>query len=152
MNPGDRAPWGFSLIAGLLVAVFLLQGIIGIRGKSPTFDETGDIAAGLSYVQWGELRANLQHPPLLKELAGISLWLAGLRLPEDPKVREMLERGAEREVGSELIAANGPDRVLFWARMPFLLLAAALGAVLWWWGRQIIGETAALAALFLYTH
>jgi Dolichyl-phosphate-mannose-protein mannosyltransferase len=151
MNPGDRAPWGFSLIAGLLVAVFLLQGIIGIRGKSPTFDETGDIAAGLSYVQWGEVRANLQHPPLLKELAGISLWLAGVRLPEDPKVREMLERGAEREVGSDLIAANGPDRVMFWARLPFLLLAAALGVLLWWWGRKLAGETAALAALLLYT-
>jgi Dolichyl-phosphate-mannose-protein mannosyltransferase len=138
-------------MAGLLVAVFFVQGIIGIRGKSATFDETGDIAAGLSYVQWGEISANLQHPPLLKELAGVSLWLGGIRLPEDPKVRDLLERGGERAVGSELIAASGPDRVMFLARLPFLLLAAALGALLWWWGRQLAGDIAALAALLLYT-
>jgi 4-amino-4-deoxy-L-arabinose transferase-like glycosyltransferase len=138
-------------MAGILLAIFLLQGLLAIRLKSPAFDETGDIAAGLSYVQSGEIRANLQHPPLLKELAGISLWLAGVRLPGTAKIREMLDAGAERVVGSELIAANGPDHVMFWARLPFLLLAAALGAVLWWWGRQVIGEMAALAALFLYT-
>ncbi|MCU1237929.1 MAG: glycosyl transferase, family 39, partial [Candidatus Solibacter sp.] len=151
MLQGHRAPWGFLLVAGLLIAVFLAQGFIGIQGKSPTFDETGDIAAGLSYIQWGEVRANLQHPPLLKELSGVWLWLAGLRLPDDPKVRDMLAGGAERQVGSDFIAANGPDRVMFWARLPFLLLAAAMAALLWWWGRQLAGEIAALAALFLYT-
>ncbi len=133
------------------MAAFLAQGFLAIASKSPAFDETGDIAAGLSYIQSGEVRANLQHPPLLKELAGVSLWLAGIRLPESPQVARMLAGGGERQVGSELIAANGPDRVMFWARLPFLLLAAALGALIWWWGRQVVGETAALAALFLYT-
>ena len=138
-------------MAGILLAIFLLQGLVAIRLKSPAFDETGDIAAGLSYVQSGEIRANLQHPPLLKELAGVSLWLAGVRLPDTAKIRQLLDTGAERAVGSELIATNGPERVMFWARLPFLMLAAALGALLWWWGRQVIGETAALTALFLYT-
>src|SRR4051794_9426392 len=73
MLPGHRAPWGFSLLAGLLIAGFSIQGFLASRIKSPAFDETGDIAAGLSYLQTGEVRANLQHPPLLKELAGISL-------------------------------------------------------------------------------
>src|SRR5664279_1092128 len=68
MRPGHRAPWGFSLLAGVLIAIFLAQGFLASAVKSPVFDETGDIAAGLSYVQTGEIRANLQHPPLLKEL------------------------------------------------------------------------------------
>jgi len=134
----------------VLIAVFLQQGFRAIAIKSPVFDETGDIAAGLSYIQSGQIRANLQHPPLLKELAGASLWLAGVRLPENPQVAQMLARGGERAAGSDLIAAN-PYRVMFWARLPFLLLAAALGVLIWWWGRQLLGETAALAALFLYT-
>jgi hypothetical protein len=152
MRPGHRAPWGFSLLGGVLIAIFLAQSFLASAIKSPVFDETGDIAAGLSYVQSGEIRANLQHPPLLKELAGAALWLAGVRLPDSPRVRQMLADGAgERAAGAQLIAANGPDRTMFWARLPFLLLAAALGVLLYLWGRQLLGEVAAVAALFLYT-
>jgi len=152
MRPAHRAPWGFSLLAGVLIAAFLAQSFLASAIKSPVFDETGDIAAGLSYVQSGEVRANLQHPPLLKEMAGAALWLAGVRLPATPQARQMLaDGGGERTVGAQLIAANGPDRTMFWARLPFLLLAAALGLLLYLWGRQLLGDMAALAALFLYT-
>src|ERR1035438_5376354 len=69
MRPGHRAPWGCWLLAGVLIAIFLAQGFLASAIKSPVFDETGDIAAGLSYVQAGEIRANLQHPPLLQDRA-----------------------------------------------------------------------------------
>src|SRR5450756_2008547 len=152
MPPAHRAPCGLSLLAGVLIAAFLAQAFLASAIKSPVFDETGDIAAGLSYVQSGEVRANLQHPPLLKEMAGAALWLAGVRLPASPQVLQMLaDGGGERTVGSQLIAANGPDRTMFWARLPFLLLTAALGVLLYLWGRQLLGGVAALAALFLYT-
>ena len=152
MRSGPRAPCGLSLLAGVLIAAFLAQAFLAGRVKSPVFDETGDIAAGLSYVQYGEVRANLQHPPLLKELAGFPLWLAGMRLPDSPAVRKMLTGDpGERAAGAQLIAANGPDRTMFLARLPFLLLAAALGLLLYVWARQLLDEGAALAALFLYT-
>ena len=152
MRPGDRAASRGSLLAGVLIAAFLVQAFLASANKSPVFDETGDIAAGLSYIQFGKVRANLQHPPLLKELAGVALRLAGVRLPDSPAVRQMLaDGGGERAVGAELIAANGPDRTMFWSRLPYLLLAAALGLLLYLWGRQLLGEVAAVAALFLYT-
>ena len=152
MRPGHRAPWGLWLLAGVLIAAFLAQSFLASANKSPVFDETGDIAAGLSYVQTGEIRANLQHPPLLKELAGAALWLAGIRLPANLEVRRMRgDGGGERAVGAQLIAANGPDRTLLLARIPFLLLSAALSVLLYVWGRQLLGEIAAVGALFLYT-
>jgi hypothetical protein len=152
MRPAHRAPWGLSLLAGALIAAFLAQAFLASAIKSPVFDETGDIAAGLSYIQTGEIRANLQHPPLLKEMAGAALWLAGVRLPDSQQVRQMLaDGGGERAVGAQLIAANRPGRTMFWARLPFLLLTAALGVLLYLWGRQLLGGVAALAALFLYT-
>lgn len=150
MRPGQCPPWGYSLLAGVLIAMFLAQSFVSSAIKSPVFDETGDIAAGLSYVQFAEVRANLQHPPLLKELAGAALWLGGVRLPDSPEVRRMLaDGGGERIAGAQLIAANGPERTMFLARLPFLLLAAALGILLYLWGRQLLGEVAAVAALFL---
>src|SRR5260370_42585111 len=82
MRPGPSPPWGLSLLAGVLIAIFLAQAFLTSAIKSPGFDETGDIAAGLSYVQSGEIRANLQHPPLLKELAGLGLWHPGRVPPE----------------------------------------------------------------------
>jgi hypothetical protein len=53
-------------------------------------------------------------------------------------------------VGSALIAQDGPDRVLAPARLPLILLSGILGLLLFLWGRQIVGEIAALAAVFLY--
>jgi Dolichyl-phosphate-mannose-protein mannosyltransferase len=138
--------------AGVLLAVFVLQCLLASRIKSPTFDETGDIAAGVSYLKTRAVRANLQHPPLLKEIGAIPLVLIGVQLPKTAAVRALLAgQPVERAAGSELIAQNGPDRVLFWSRLPFILLAAALGLLLFVWGRQLLGDLPALGALFLYT-
>jgi hypothetical protein len=151
MLPGHRSPWGLSLLAALLIAVVFFETFLASRTKSPAFDETGDIAAGLAYLQTGEVRANPQHPPLLKYFAGLPLWLAGVRLPNSPRLAQMLAgEGGERAVGSQLIAANGPDRVMLLARLPFMLVATLLGLLLYVWGRRLTGGTAALCALFLY--
>ena len=151
MLRAHRAPRGLSLLAGALIAAFLLESFLASRVKSPAFDETGDIAAGLSYLRTGEVRANLQHPPLLKELAALPLFLSGVRLPDTPETRQMLSGGGmERPVGSALIARNGADRVMFLSRLPMILLAALLGVLIYAWGRGIVGDLAALGALFLY--
>jgi hypothetical protein len=57
----------------------------------------------------------------------------------------------ERAAGREFILQNGPDRVLFWSRLPFILLATGLGALLFLWTRRLLGDWAALGAVFLYT-
>ena len=151
MSEGHRAPGAF-VVACLLLAAFSAQSYLASRIKSPAFDETTHIAAGLSYVQTGEVAANPQHPPLMKTLAGLSLLLAGVRLPDIPETRRMLSGGGgENAVGRTLILQNGPDRVMFWARLPFLLVSAMLGLLIYLWGREIVGDVAALAALFLYT-
>jgi len=140
-------------LAGALIAVFLLQSFFASRIKSPVYDEPAHIAAGLSYLQTGEFTANPQHPPLLKEMSALSLLLAGVRWPNSEEARQLIEgRGDQLEwpVGNAIIAANGPDKAMFWARLPFILLAALLGILLYAWGREMVGPAAALGALFLY--
>ena len=153
MFPAIRAPWGHWLLAGVLIAAFLLQSFFASQLKSPVFDEPAHIAAGLSYLQTGEFGANPQHPPLLKEMSALSLLLAGVRWPDSAEARQLIQGskpGLEWPVGNAIIAANGPDKVMFWARLPFILLAALLGILLYAWGRQMVGPVAALGALFLY--
>ncbi len=151
----QRSPSWHDLLAGVLLAVFLFQGLLSSLQKSPVYDEPPHIAAGLSYLATGVFRANPQHPPLLKEMAALSLRAAGIRWPHTDDARAITSGAPEGEkaewpVGNSIIASNGPDRVMFWARLPFLLLATLAGAVLYWWGRELAGPLAALGGLFLF--
>jgi hypothetical protein len=152
MVPSGRISPRYWIAVALLLTVFFVQSYTSSLIKSPTFDEPAHIGAGLSYWQTGAIVANPQHPPLLKELTGLALLAAGFRLPDSLEVRNMEAgaAGAEYAAGSELLRDRGPARVLFWARLPFILLASFCGLLIFWWGRQILGDPAALAALFLY--
>jgi hypothetical protein len=155
MSPAHRVPWSHFLLAGTLIAVFLLQSIPASLQKSPVVDEPPHIASGLSYLETHVFRANLQHPPLLKEISGLSLLMAGVHWPKSPLADALIsgqQEGANLEwpVGNNIIHENGVGRVLFWGRLPLALLAAFLGALIYWWGRELVGPAAALAALFFY--
>ena len=141
----------FSLVAGLLLTGFWLQSFYASRVKSPAYDEPAHIASGLAYIETGNFQMNPQHPPLLKLFAGLSLRLAGVRWPQTPEARQAIEDGGPLQwtVGNSILSDNGPDRVLFWARLPMILVATMLGWLIYLWGRQMVGATAALGALFL---
>jgi len=40
-------------------------------------------------------------------------------------------------VGNDIIRANGPDRALFWGRLPRILISALLEVVLYFWERLL---------------
>lgn len=86
MLPIGRIYW---LAVAALLFLFFLQSCSSSLVKSPTFDEPAHIGAGLSYWQTGVITANPQHPPLLKELSGLSLLAGGIHLPASPMVRNM---------------------------------------------------------------
>ena len=152
MAPAARISQRYWIAAAALVALFFAQSLSSSLLKSATYDEPAHIGAGLSYWQTGAFTVNPQHPPLLKELAGLSLLAAGIRLPDTPLVRRMEagQQGFEYMGGAEVLRASGPDRVLFWARLPFIALASLFGLLIFWWGSQALGNAAALGALFLY--
>src|ERR1017187_223143 len=155
MSPAHRPPWSHLLLAGILIAVFLLQSFSESVKKSPVFDEPPHIAAGLSYLETRVFHANLQHPPLLKEMSALFLAMAGIHWPKSPLADAVIQGGPAGEkiewaVGNNIIHDGGADRVMFWGRLPFILLAALLGWLIYWWGRELLGSAAALGALFLY--
>lgn len=141
-------------VVAALIGIFWLQSFTASRTKSPVFDEPPHIASGLSYLAGSVFYANPQHPPLLKELSAFSLARAGVVWPDSPAARSLIQgapegAGNEWPIGNTVIAAN-PDRVMFWARLPFIILAGALGVLLYCWGRAMLGPAAALGALVLY--
>jgi hypothetical protein len=150
------SPRVFGFIAVALSIAFFVTTLSESLVKSPTSDEPPHLASGLSYVSTGIFRGNLQHPPLLKELSGLSLLLGGIRWPRTPETELLLHgdipKGTqpEWEIGNKIIVTNGPDRTLFWARLPFLLISSLLGILIYLWGRELLGGLAALFATFLY--
>jgi hypothetical protein len=141
------------MVASILLLAFLFQSYSASRLKSPTFDEPLLIPAGLSYVQTGIFRLDIQQPPLL-QLAGVSLVLSGIRWPTTAEASQMLmgneQPESEWRFGDSIIEENGADKVLFWSRLPFIFVSALGGLLLYLFGRELVGEAAALGALFLY--
>jgi hypothetical protein len=139
-----------------LLAVFFLQSFFATRVKSPTADEPAHLAAGLDYVSNGTFYANPQHPPLIKELAGLSMRAAGIRWLQTPTANDIAARPGDVisprdwDAGEELLAQYGPDRVLQAARFPMPLVGLLLGVVLYLWALEMLGPAAALGALFLF--
>jgi len=143
------------IVSGVLLLIFLLQAARASLIKSPVFDEPAHIGAGLSYLKTGEFKVNLQHPSLLKEIAAVPLLLRGVRWPvsqEDwDRIVELRDASYQWRLGADVIFGNDPDQVLFWSRLPFLLLSTLLGWLLFVWGRRLFGGAAATGAVLLYT-
>jgi hypothetical protein len=144
-------------VAAALIVLFVGAVFSMARLKSVSSDEPPHIAAGLSYFVTHEIfRANPEHPPLLKELAALSLMIGSVRWP-NTRDANYLVHGDDPEkvfplewpVGNYIIQMNGHDRVLAWARFPLMLVAGLLAVWLFLWGRQLFGSLAALAAVFV---
>ena len=136
----------------LLLSAFFLQGIFSLHQKSATHDETAHIAAGYSYWKTGDFRLNKEHPPLMKLLAGFPLLF--LR-PDFPAEHPSWQNGREWEFANQFIYPVIPptpaEKIVFWARIPILLLGLILGFFVFKWSKELYGVTAGIFALFLYS-
>ncbi len=154
MPPYRRAFPDHPILVGGLLLVFFLQAFRASLVKSPVFDEPAHIGAGLSYLETGEFKINLQHPPLLKEIGALPLLILGVHWPmtgeEWARLGDAQNAWYQWQLGSDIIFQNDPDRVMLWSRLPFTLLATFLGFLIYAWGRRLLGGTAAVGALFLY--
>jgi hypothetical protein len=149
MSSERRSPaWVLAAVAALLLAG-VLQAAGSMRLKSLTSDELTHIPSGYSYLKTGEIRLNPQHPPLVKLLGAVPLlWVDPTIDLSDPSFR--YEPPREWEFGFRFFEANDVDRVLFWARLPIVLLSALTGLFVFLWGRDLFGPWAGLLALSLW--
>jgi len=147
-----------NILAALLLVSMLLLGFFSLRGDSTTMDELPHIAAGYSYITQKDMRLNPEHPPLLKDLAGLSVWL-GSKINQSPINFPSEDRSWQEDLNGQwefgrvflYRSGNDADKIVFWARLPMLLIMLILGFYVFKWARETYGNTAGLAALFLYS-
>jgi MFS family permease len=150
------------------VALALIGTSCGLAWKAaaaggPTFDEVSHLPAGYSYVRDGKITLNPQHPPLVKRLAGASVWLWRKDLamdrrfldgtPPPPKPGEL---APEWEFGRRFLFDQPDDRdhamageILRRGRLPNVIGFALLQALVFLWSRSLFGNLGGLVSLAL---
>ncbi|MDB5178284.1 MAG: hypothetical protein JWN01_227 [Patescibacteria group bacterium] len=141
-----------GLIAAVMLAAMFGLGLGSMAGNSAIVDEIAHIPAGYSYLHYGDYRLNPEHPPLIKDLAGLPLQFMHLRFPDD-QVSWTTDVNGQWEAGWNFLyhVGNNADMILFWSRLPVLLLAIVFGGLLYWICRRRWGTGVALLTLFFYT-
>ncbi len=137
-----------KIITGLILLFFFAVSTISITTKSITNDELAHIPAGYSYWKTFDYRMNVEHPPLMKLLAGIPLLFLNPNLPEGAAWKQ----SAEWVFGQQFLfeANTNADQIVFWARIPMILVAALLGFYIFKWALELYGRAAGYTALVLY--
>ncbi|HHH12399.1 MAG TPA: phospholipid carrier-dependent glycosyltransferase, partial [Candidatus Moranbacteria bacterium] len=143
-------------IAFVVLGLFLALSFKLAWDDSLTFDEVAHIPAGYSYVKEFDYRLNPEHPPLLKVLAGLPLLALDPKFDTDAPFWTGTGTDYPGEYGQWsaghylLDNAANPDLLIFLARLPLVLVAAAFGWLLFVWGRRLAGAIGGLLALALY--
>lgn len=145
----------FLVVTAMLAFHFILSTVISSQ-ESMTYDEKAHIPAAYSYVRYGDMRLNPEHPPLIKDFSG--LFLLPFKL-DFPLASQEWQEGYNEQwsVGDMFINCNRPelacndaDTILFFSRLPITIIAVLLGFALFWWTRELGGTIAGLIATTLY--
>lgn len=138
-----------KLIMILSLSIMLGVMVFSANGDSPIRDEEPHIAAGYSYLTKGDYRLNPEHPPLIKDLAAFPLLFLDLNFPD-----QLWSEGLNNQwvIGHKFLYnyGNNPDVMLFWARLPIMILSVLLGYLVFRWSRELYGDKAASLAVILY--
>ncbi|OHA63428.1 MAG: hypothetical protein A2667_03155 [Candidatus Wildermuthbacteria bacterium RIFCSPHIGHO2_01_FULL_47_27] len=141
------------LAATGLLAWMGIAAISSMAEDSSTMDELAHLPAGYSYLTQQDMRINPEHPPLIKDLAALPLlFISGINFPSDVKAWTE-DLNGQWDFGTALFykSGNDADKMLFWGRIPMIIVMLLLGLILFFWIRQLWGDNAALLTLFLYS-
>ncbi|HUW71778.1 MAG TPA: glycosyltransferase family 39 protein [Candidatus Humimicrobiaceae bacterium] len=142
-----------NIIAGILLLTMFLLAVFSIKGDSLTMDERAHLPAGYSYLTQKDMRLNPEHPPLLKDLAAIPfLFIDNINFPSEISAWKN-EVNSQWDFGTAFLynSGNPAEKMIFWGRVPMILILILLGLYIFKWTRKLIGNKGALLALFLFT-
>ena len=142
-----------NFIAAILLAFIFFITLFSIKNDSLTMDELAHLPAGYSYLTQRDMRLNPEHPPLVKDLAALPLlFIEGIKFPSEIKDWQT-ELNGQWGFGNIFLFKRGNpvDLMIFWGRIPMILLLVFFGFFLFKFAREHFGDKAALLSLFFYS-
>ena len=135
-----------SLIATCLLVFVFLVALFSMKDDSVTMDEVAHLPAGYSYLTQKDMRLNPEHPPLIKDLAAIPLlFINGINFPSEIKDWKEDING-QWGFGFNFLynSGNPADKMIFWSRIPMILILILLGFYIFKWAKELFGNKVAL--------
>jgi len=147
-----------KFIAAAMLIFMLGIAYFSLLDDSAIMDEVAHLPAGYSYVLQGDMRLNPEHPPLIKDLAGMAdvVWSQfsknSINFPSNIKAWTQDVNG-QWDFGFDFLYKEGnpADRLIFYGRLPILFILLLLGIYLFRWTKELWGKGAALLSLFLFS-
>ncbi|MFF2996673.1 glycosyltransferase family 39 protein [Streptomyces sp. NPDC057950] len=138
--------WLLALAVAALLAQMAVAMVTAAARQTPTIDEPVYVGTAVVYTREHSLRYNPEHPPLGKLIIGAGLVFAHPHL-------DAHATDDQTALGRRLLYGSGNDpwRVMFWARLPVIVLTLLFGLVVLAFARELVGAVGGLVALALYT-
>ncbi|MFI5493970.1 phospholipid carrier-dependent glycosyltransferase [Actinoplanes sp. NPDC051859] len=140
-----RRRWLTPLLVVLMLAQMAVAMVTTAVQQTPTIDEPVYVGTAVTYLEQHSFHYNPEHPPLGKLLIAAGLAVAAPKL--DPAFR-----GDQTALGRHVLyeAGNDPYEMMFWARLPLIVLTLLFGLVVFGFARDLVGRAGGLLALALY--
>lgn len=134
-----------------LLGIMLVLAIGSFWDESAIMDEGPHVSAGYSYVKYFDMRINPEHPPLVKDFAGIAVSFLNPNFRTDhPSWKTNINDQWTTGPLFFYESGNDADTIIRVARLGVVWLLAVLGFFIFRFVRNTYGTKAGLTALFLF--
>ncbi|MFF9817414.1 ArnT family glycosyltransferase [Streptomyces sp. NPDC014006] len=143
--PRGGRRWLVPLVVAVLLGQMAVAMVTTAVQQTPTVDEPVYVGAAAVYLHEHSLEINPEHPPLGKLAIAVGVAAAGPHF-------DASFTGTQQQVGQHLLyqSGNDPWRLMFWARLPVIVLTLLFGLVVFAFARDLAGPPAGLVALGVY--
>ncbi|MEK7541878.1 MAG: phospholipid carrier-dependent glycosyltransferase [Patescibacteria group bacterium] len=141
-----------TILAVFILTVMFILMLGSAWNDSAIMDELAHIPAGFGYVRHLDFRLNPEHPPLVKAVSALFAQIAVRpHFPTDTSYWRDDVNGQWAQ-GTKFLyeSGNDADRIIFWSRVPMILLTVLFGWLFFYWIRKRFGSGTALMALTFF--
>ena len=140
-----------GVAAFLLILLFAARLLISNRSTGMASDEFAHIPAGYLHLTEHRFDFNSEHPPLIKVLSAMPLLLLKPTITDHWK--HVNDWGEWFAFCSDFFFLSGEKarQLIFWARVPMILVACVLGLLIYKWSSSLFGSAAGVMSLALFT-
>ena len=143
-----------ELLVAALLAVMSFQMLAVISRKSITLDEIVMIPAAYYHLAAGNFQLVNEHPPLSKIIAALPLLFVQpneARPDQISAARNLAETKWAYQDGFWKNSSARFEGISFWPRVAMILLAVALGLLIFQFARELFGTRVAVLSVALYS-